>query len=96
MGTGICLKCNVNLHYVYDSANKICLAQPGYYLDVSYVPKLCYTAITGCTDCTNATVCLACDTIKYYILFNQSCAAAPGYYLNASSFPIACPQTGCS
>jgi len=44
LGTGTCLKCNTNLHYIYDSINKICLAEIGYYLDSSYFPQLCSIA----------------------------------------------------
>ena len=48
VGTLTCLKCNTNVGYVYDSVNKICLAKVGYYLDASYYPQLCSSAIPGC------------------------------------------------
>ncbi len=96
LGTGTCLKCNTNLHYVYDSVNKICLAKVGYYLDPAYVPQLCSLAEIGCLECTSATVCTKCDVLLYYLLSGGQCIAQPGYYLNAASIPTPCPQVGCA
>lgn len=90
-GTGICLKCNTNVGYVYDSVNKICLAQVGYFLNSTYYPVLCSTPIPGCLECTSATVCTKCDVISHYLLSNSTCIAEPGYYLNATFIPVLCP-----
>jgi hypothetical protein len=96
LGTGICLKCNKNIGYIYDTVNKICLAKVGYYLDASYFPVLCSSAMPGCLECTSATTCTKCDVIAHYLLSTGTCIAQSGYYLDATSIPVLCPQIGCA
>lgn len=95
IGSGICLKCNTNMNYVYDATNKICLAKTGYYLNSSYIPILCASVMPGCLECIDAITCVVCDTINHYSLSNSTCVAASGYYLNATFIPVPCPQVGC-
>lgn len=68
LGTGICLKCNKEMHYIYNAVNKDCLAEIGHYLDVNYIPQLCYSTIPGCLECTSETFCSKCDQLNHYIL----------------------------
>lgn len=53
----------------------------------------------GCTCCSTAGVCLACNTLLNYVYnsINKICDAASGYYLDATYAPQNCTaaMTGC-
>jgi hypothetical protein len=90
---GVCTQCITQLNYVYNSTTTTCFAAPGYYLNSSSFPILCYSTIPGCLLCNSATVCTSCDTVNNYVLNPNTtlCDAAPGYYLNVNSTPVICP-----
>jgi hypothetical protein len=92
---GLCLACNEPLNYVYNSIKKNCDAAEGYFLNSSFIPEPCSTAMAGCLKCLSETECTLCNNYLNYVLIGGECAAAPGYYLDSTSTPTKCNILGC-
>ena len=73
-----------------DSATAECVVtcEAGYYKNGNSCYK-CNSAITGCSECSSSSECIACDASTGYYKSGNTCATCPsGYHINSSG-------TGC-